>query len=292
MAPYYTKSKIFLYFCLSFALGVFIASFFKIPVLALFTLAIIAIVFIAIFWRNSPPHLPSIASKTQKLKMLNRCGGKKVVIAGFCLIFLVLGICRYQTVSEKVNIANINIDNGKNIIFQGIIAQEPDVRIKDTQYIVENSQGKNFGRILVTAPHYPVYKYGDLVKFDGKLKIPEKFNSFDYQEYLAKDGIYWTMYNPKINFISSGNGNSIYGAIFGFKNIFKERIGKLLPEPEISFLNGLLLGERSGLGEKLKNDFSITGTSHIVAVSGFNVTIIAVIILELCLLLGFSRGQR
>lgn len=277
----FTKSKIFLYFCLSFSLGVFIASFFEIPVLILFAAIIFAVMLISIFWRN-----------------------KKIAIAGFCIIFIILGVWRYQEVDDSVMADNFKDYLDKNIIFEGVITEEPDVRIKNTQYTVQGlpceiSQSENSafcgiisqGKILVTMPHYPAYKYGDLIEFEGKLKIPEKFNSFDYQEYLAKDSVYFVMYNPKTAHVSSGNGNFVYSAIFGFKNVFKERLGHLLPEPEISLLNGLLLGERSGMGKKLKNDFSITGTSHIVAVSGFNVIIIAVIILELCLLIGFSRGQ-
>lgn len=276
----FTKSKIFLYFCLSFSLGVFIASFFKIPILALFVSVIIAIISISIFWPN-----------------------KRVVVCCFALIFAVLGVYRYQMFSEKTDIVNFDVDSNKNIVFQGVIAEEPNVRIKDTQYVIEVEslgvlQGERIiydnkipGKILVTASHYPSYKYGDLVEIDGKITIPKKFDSFDYREYLAKDGVYYIIYNPKTRFISSGGANSVYSVIFSFKNAFKEKLGHLLPEPEISLLNGFLLGERSGMGEDLKNDFSITGTSHIVAVSGFNVTIIAVIILELCLLVGFSRGQ-
>lgn len=291
----FTKSKIFLYFCLSFAFGVFIASFFNIPILALITAVIITVVFISVFWRN-----------------------KKTVIACFAIIFVILGIYRYQAVSKKAHVASSYSDINKNIIFQGAVVEEPNIRIKDTQYVVENQKSKitlrqaqgdnnqdivmqNFGKILVTMPHYPVYKYGDLIEFDGKLKIPpsvaeamagkENFGDFDYKNYLAKDGVYFIMYNPRTKFISSGNGNFIYSAVFSFKNSFKLKLGRLVPEPEISLLNGLLLGERSGMSEELKNDFSITGTSHIVAVSGFNVTIIAVIVLELCLLIGFSRNQ-
>ncbi|MFH1048997.1 MAG: ComEC/Rec2 family competence protein [Patescibacteria group bacterium] len=281
---YLTKSKIFLYLCLSFSFGVFAASFLKIPVLALFAVAIIAVILISIFWRK-----------------------KKMAVAGFCLIFAILGVYRYQMAKNDFKISDYNDYLDKNIVFQGVIVEEPNVRIKDVQYVVEVKSLKSkveslgvsqsettfndFGKILITLPRYPAYKYGDLVEFDGKLKIPEKFSSFDYQEYLAKDDIYWTMYSPKTGFISSGNGNSIYSVIFSFKNVFKEKVARLLPEPEISLLNGLLLGERSGMGEKLKNDFSITGTSHIVAVSGFNVTIIAIIILEFCLLIGFSRNR-
>jgi competence protein ComEC len=285
---YFTKSKIFLYFCLSFVLGIFIASFLKIPIPALFAAAIFAVVAISAFWRK-----------------------KEIVIAGFCLFFLILGIFRFQSVSVGKNFIVQHGDSKDKIILQGIVAEEPDVRIKDTRYILmvqssnelgsSASQSKpsfqvkpeklNLGKILVTLPHYPAYRYGDLIELKGKLKEPAEFDSFNYKEYLAKDDIYFVMYSPETRFLSSGNGNYVYSLVFSFKNEFKDRLKKLIPEPEISLLNGLLLGERSGMGDNLKNSFAITGTSHIVAVSGFNVTIIAIIILELSLLIGFSRGQ-
>jgi len=269
------KSKIFLYFCLSFVLGILIASFLKFPILALFGIASISIVFISIFWRE-----------------------KKTVIAGFCLIFIVLGIYRFQLVSGgKSLIARYN-DSKEKVVFQGIIVQEPDVRIGDTQYVVTVSSfvkaskdKQNLGKILITLPHYPAYQYGDLIELEGKLQSPAEFDSFSYKDYLAKDDIYSVMYAPSVKLISSAKGNFLYAGIFRLKNKFNEKLKALLPEPENSFLAGLLLGERSGLGQKLKNDFAITGTSHIIAVSGFNVTIIAVIILEISLLIGFSRNQ-
>lgn len=219
-----TKSKIFLYFCLSFALGVFIASFWEIPVLALFAGAILAVILISIFWRH-----------------------KRLAIAGFCFIIAILGVWRYQAANNNFKASDYNDYLEKNIVFESIITEEPDIRIKDTQYVIKtinverqtpnyNEFLKNYsGKILITAPHYPAYQYGDLVEFEGKLKTPEKIDSFDYQEYLAKDDIYFTMYNPKTSFISSGNGNPVYSAIFRFKSVFKERLGRLLPEPKFRF---------------------------------------------------------
>ncbi len=294
MSPHITKSKIFLYFCLSFALGVLAASFLNFSVLLLFVSAVTAVIFISIFWRE-----------------------KKIAIAGFCLIFLVLGIYRFRVAMEEKSFISQYNDRPEKIILEGIVAEEPDIRIKDAQYIIRvkslklkveslpceiisqnaefplcgTSQGSDAGKILVTAPHYPAYRYGDLVKLEGKLKSPAEFDSFSYKDYLAKDGIYSVMYSPDTELISSGNGNFVYAAIFEIKNIFKERLKLILAEPENSLLAGLLLGERSGLSQPVKDAFAVTGTSHIVAVSGFNVTIIAVIILELALALGFSRGQ-
>ncbi len=290
----FSKSKIFLYFCLSFAMGILAASFLPVPIWALFGAAVISIIFISIFWRE-----------------------KKAVIAAFCLIFLVLGIWRFQSATEEKSFISRYNDLPDKIILRGIVAEEPDVRIKDTQYIVRvkeviatglprrstellamtekgvisKDEKNNIGKVLVTLPHYPEYQYGDLIELEGKLKTPAEFDAFSYKDYLAKNGIYSVMYSPTSELVSSGNGNFIYSAIFKVKNKFKEKLKAVVPEPENSLLSGLLLGERSGLSENLKNDFAATGVSHIVAVSGFNVTIIAVLILWLALAIGFSRGQ-
>lgn len=300
MDPFFIKSRIFLYFCLSFALGILSASFLTFPVLFLSAAVIISITFISIFWHE-----------------------KKFVIICFCIIFVILGIYRFQSVAEKTSfIAGYN-DRPEKVILEGIVVEEPDVRIGDTQYVVQvqspkskvalrqaqgdnnvmvslsnhsneenqNSTGQNLGKVLVTLPHYPEYQYGDLIEMEGKLKTPAEFEAFSYKDYLAKDGIFSVMYSPDNKLISSGNGNFAYSAIFRVKSKFKKNLKSVLPEPENSLLAGLLLGERSGLSQEIKDDFSVTGTSHIIAVSGFNVTIIAIIILELALILGFSRGQ-
>ncbi len=81
---------------------------------------------------------------------------RKVMI-GFCLIFLVLGIWRYQ-ISEleiKNNELRMFNDSGEVIVFTGIIAREPDVRINSQKLTVQTETGK----VLVTASKYPAYKY-------------------------------------------------------------------------------------------------------------------------------------
>lgn len=47
-----------------------------------------------------------------------------------------------------------------------------------------------------------------------------------------------------------------------------------LPEPVASFGLGLLMGQRTSLPESVLNDLSIVGLTHIIAVSGYNLTII------------------
>ncbi len=51
-------------------------------------------------------------------------------------------------------------------------------------------------------------------------------------------------------------------------------------EPQASLLNGILIGNTDGMPDYLNQDFQITGTTHIVALSGFNVTIIMALVVN------------
>jgi len=54
-------------------------------------------------------------------------------------------------------------------------------------------------------------------------------------------------------------------------------------------LSGLLLGARQNLSPVLKNNLQRSGTSHLIALSGYNITIVATAVLSLFLFLGFNR---
>ena len=49
----------------------------------------------------------------------------------------------------------------------------------------------------------------------------------------------------------------------------------LVPEPESAILLGIVLGERTSIGRDLREAFAATGTSHLLAISGFNMTLVA-----------------
>ena len=75
------------------------------------------------------------------------------------------------------------------------------------------------------------------------------------------------------------------------KNSLSRRISERLPYPESGLLEGLLLGGDGGLSKSVQEDFSRTGMSHITAVSGYNVTIIAQYLILLGIFLGLWRRQ-
>ena len=74
------------------------------------------------------------------------------------------------------------------------------------------------------------------------------------------------------------------------KNSFEENIDAVLREPHAAFLKGILLGDKTFLPRELLDDFKRTGTSHIIALSGYNITIVGAALFQtlLWLTLPFS----
>jgi len=189
-------------------------------------------------------------------------------------------------------------DSGKKISFLGEVIEEPDIRSSNAKLTVETKilevQGEQkeiSGKVLVTTGKYPRYQYGDELIIIGKLETPIEFEDFNYKGYLAKEGIYSVIYYPKIKPSGKNLGNFFYKAIFSFKDKVKQAVEKIMPLPEISILEALTLGSKKGLSEDLKNQLNITGTRHIVAISGMHIMILSQVLMFLLIGLGLWRGQ-
>ena len=75
--------------------------------------------------------------------------------------------------------------------------------------------------------------------------------------------------------------NYINMVLFAFKARASETINRILAEPYASLLNGILLGIETGIPRALYEEFNLTGTSHVIVISGSNIALIAGILLLL-----------
>lgn len=171
----------------------------------------------------------------------------------------------------------------KSIELVGVVSAEPDKRDRN-QLITITAKTVNgeetFGKVLASADSYVPIVYGDELRATGVLTLPEDFETdsgrvFNYTRYLAKEGIHFRMFYPTVEILTQGKGNPILHALFLFKQRFLERLAHVIQEPEVSLLGGLLVGAKQSLGEGLLETFRITGLIHIVVLSGYNMSIIA-----------------
>ncbi len=270
-----TKSKIFFYSCLFFILGVGIASYLPLPLWAAFGVFLAGCGFLFFGWPK-----------------------KIFIVAGLGGVFLFFGILRYEASIVPQNENQISFYNGWEQTFVGVVAAEPDTRDSGVKLIVESSGlvtgggRKNIsGKVLVNAKLYPDYKYGDKLEIKCELKKPEPIEEFAYDKYLAKENIYSLCYWPEIKLLGGGEGNWIVIGILLVKEKLVFTVNRILPEPQAAFLGGLLYGARRGIPQDLMEKFNITGTTHIIAISGYNITILAALLMKLAKGLGLARKK-
>jgi competence protein ComEC len=140
------------------------------------------------------------------------------------------------------------------------------------------------GSILVefrTRPAEWNPQYGDRAVLSGTLLPPPEFSGFDYAGYLARQGVFGLLKDPAVRSDSSGSPDPARAALFSFRRRALEVLRALFPEPESALLAGILLGDESAIPLPVQEAFARTGTSHIVAISGFNISIIAGLFLAL-----------
>ncbi|MFA5023149.1 MAG: ComEC/Rec2 family competence protein [Candidatus Paceibacterota bacterium] len=205
------------------------------------------------------------------------------VIALVCFGF-VLGSFRYIIFSSSAD-NNYFFSQPSTV---GIITADPDRRDNTTRLVVELHPSTSLRvttRVLVVTDNFTDYKYGDQIEITGKIEKPTNFLTdkgkvFDYQNYLKVRGIKNISYYPKIKIIAHRQGSFIKAGLFDLKNSFLNNLKLALPEPAATLAGGLILGDKGGLGTKVENEFRQAGLSHIIVLSGYNISIVAESVLK------------
>jgi competence protein ComEC len=211
--------------------------------------------------------------------------GRKGVIVLTSLSLLALGggaLC-YQSALVPQESTQIKYYNDLDeVTLRGVVSLEPDVQDKITRYklsteaIKVNEEWRAVsGMVMMYAPRYPSYSYGDLLEVTGNLTTPVNFADFDYQSYLAKQSVYSTMLYPAIKLDSGGHGLVLLNWTYGLRHRLAGIMGRILPEPQASLSQGIVLGLRGNISDEVNTDFTRSGTTHVLAISGMNLTIVA-----------------
>ena len=126
-----------------------------------------------------------------------------------------------------------------------------------------------------------VLNYGDKIGFYLEYQKPNtarNYMGFDYSNYLKTKKILGTVNveSNNLQVISHNNTNAILNKIYSLKNIMKQKINELLPKETAGLCIGMLIGETSNIEESMQEDFRDSNLSHILAVSGANVSYIII----------------
>jgi len=223
---------------------------------------------------------------------------KALLVAALCLFALFGGGLRFPSSLPAADEHSLCFYNDTGVVeIQGRVAQQPDIRdgyclltFSASEVTVNGDSKEVSGTALIRVPRYPTYRYGDVLKIIGKLERPPQFEDFDYETYLAHQGIRSVIYYPGVEVLHHRQGLKPLQWIYSLRERLSASLARALPEPQSSLAQGILLGLRGNIPDSLDQAFSRTGTAHLLAISGLHVGIILVMFLSLGILI-FGRQR-
>ena len=244
-----TKSRIFICASASFAAGVFLASWLKVE----------------LFWSTL-----LLAACAAVFALGYQAGAKRIFLPALFLFFAGLGVLRLQLSLSENQYAPMFESKQE---MEGLVVEDPDIR-PDRQLLTFQPDGFS-QRALITASRAQDYFYGDRIVVQGKFREPKSYEDFDYRKYLERYEVYSVVNYPKILVLKTGQGNPVKFWLLKLKQAFVGNLSQKFEEPYGSLLLGILIGAKKTIPAELTANFQATGLSHIVAVSGYNITILA-----------------
>jgi competence protein ComEC len=124
-------------------------------------------------------------------------------------------------------------------------------------------------RVAATLPVFPAVRSGDTVEVRGRLRPPPEDDG--YGEYLRRTGAAGSLDVRSLAVIAPPAGLSLQPA----RDAAGDTLRLSLPEPEAGLAAGILIGLRERVDRSLAADFATAGASHVVAISGWNIAIVA-----------------
>lgn len=206
---------------------------------------------------------------------------------GVILLLVLFGFLRVvlaNHVSEDHVAFHLNDEAGIRasvISYPQIRNQEQILILRPVELNIDKSSVKiRKGYLQLKLSKYIKIGKGDLLSFSAYLEEPENFDGFDYKGHLKSQNIYVLVKNPEG--IEISNNQSIVDSVISkIRTKIIHDINLSFPDPHAKLLAGMLIGTREQFSSDFANNLSITSTSHVVAVSGYNISLVSSSILRL-----------
>lgn len=247
----------------SFVAGAILGGLGAPPVVA--TLALVPLVCVGLFYRVRPILLITVA-------MLLLAGNTYYALDDYA----------YQKAQRAVESVTH---------FEGVVVDEPrrSLTAQTAKVAIESADiaGASEGRVYIRTDLFPELLYGDVVRVSG-IVVPPPRDS--YGNYMAKEHLHGTLFYPKVKVVDN-KGSSLFAALFSVRQSLKDHISRLFVQQHTAFLSGILLGDKDEFSPEFLQKLSVSGTMHLMALSGSNMVIIIFIALGIFSVVFWGRKR-
>lgn len=211
------------------------------------------------------------------------------ILFSVCLIgSLVAGTRSFVEYEKRVSELDKAFTDIKNLNISTVLQVDSDVTRSISKIVFFAHDEKD--RYKVTAPPNIELEFLDCISVAGKISLPEisgkkdieTIYQFPYKQYLAKDGVYQLMQINQIEFVDQCKPNSKYQKLqkyfIGLKNKLTNIFLTEYEQPYAGLVAGVLVAGKGLMSSETLDTFKRTSLSHVVVLSGSNVSLILVCI--------------
>jgi competence protein ComEC len=166
---------------------------------------------------------------------------------------------------------------------RGTVIDDPRAREDRQQVVLDRLTVDGHairGRLAAWLPRAIEVRAADLVAFEARLEAPEAFDGFDYRAYLARLGV-GAIGRAYAAEVLHPTGATPATLLAGLRSTLLGGLDAIVPEPEAALGAGILLGVRTAIDPAVNDAFAAAGLTHVVAISGWNIAIVAAIVARL-----------
>lgn len=202
-------------------------------------------------------------------------------------IFLA-AVARYESALPRLQASGTRVTEARQ--FRGFVVEEPAVGVKAIRYVVGDALpsggGLGIGKMEVSAANGPEIRRGEMIAWRCAPRVIADGLPYSPDDHARVRGVSWRCFAREPIRLVRAESHRERSFIESLRGRLRTAAARALPEPESSLLLGILIGDRGGVPPDLTEAFRSSGTSHILAVSGYNVSKFAgmVVVLFACLL--------
>lgn len=206
----------------------------------------------------------------------NKSFGKSLCAFAFAVIFSALYIIGY---SEYINNTVINNYSNKEITASGYICDEIITTDSSCSFVIKTDK-------INGQPSDAKIQIISYTNVDAEPFEKVNFTAHTYKNNVnsqVSHGIFLKAYSYdgfKID-ATGEKATTFYSFAVSIRRAMKNSLDMLLPEDYSTLCRAVLLGEKTALDSSVKDDFSLTGTSFLIVVSGMHLVIITSFVLLL-----------
>lgn len=133
------------------------------------------------------------------------------------------------------------------------------------------------GRLAAWLPRSLDARVGDRISLSARVELPHDFDGFAYREYLARQGI-GAVVRTRVAVVVGHRSEPLADLLASVRRWLLNGLDAVVPEPEAALGAGILLGARTGIATDVSDAFAAAGLTHVVAISGWNIAILAALV--------------